>query len=107
MPRGKQGNDPAPDRLLAGEDPDTRSAAEAARWLRAYDDLLLAKDQMIRSLRRSAAKSTMDAQLELTRYEGVMLTEQQDRLLRRQSFWRGRLEELLSERQRPVSHRPR
>lgn len=97
MPVDKNGDGPHQDRLLPGEDPDTVSASQAARWLRTYEDLLRAKDQMIASLQGSVEKSTIDAQLELTRYDGVMLAEQQGRFLRRQSFWRSRLEELRRE----------
>ncbi|MFZ0218384.1 MAG: hypothetical protein WAM30_20800 [Candidatus Dormiibacterota bacterium] len=90
-------NNPAvipPDRLLPGEDPETRDPLEAIRWHQAYNEMIQAKDSLIDDLARSIEMMGPDARAELTAADGVLLGEQRDRFRRRFAFWQLRQSEL-------------
>jgi hypothetical protein len=83
-----------PDRLLPGEDPETRDPFEAIRWHQAYTEMIRAKDSLIDDLARSIEAMGPDARAELTAADAVLLGQQRDRFRRRFAFWQQRQSEL-------------
>ena len=80
-----------PDRLLEGEDPDTPHPEEARHWIEAYNELLTFKERAVATAHQSLAEMPeVDARLEATRTDFVVLEAERDRLRRRLEFWKRR-----------------
>lgn len=89
-PIGRDGQD----RLLDGEDPATRSHADAIRWVRVYSDLIRAKDSLLADLKASRARSIPEVSLELEQVDQGIFVAQRARYERRLAFWDRRQREL-------------
>jgi hypothetical protein len=81
-------------RLLVGENPTTTSRVVAARWVRIYPDLILAKDSLLTELRASIARSLPEGGYELEQIDGTYLAAQRSRYRLRLAFWKQRQVEL-------------
>ena len=81
------------DRLLEGENPDTRELEDAEHWLRVYSELLGFKTNVVQEARASAAELPKDAKPE-ARADLTVLSAEQRRLERRHGFWAARVGEL-------------
>jgi hypothetical protein len=82
------------DRLLDGENPSTTSQAVAARWVRVYGDLILAKDSLLTELGANIARALPEASYELERIDGSFLDAERARYRRRLAFWKARQADL-------------
>jgi hypothetical protein len=83
------------DRLLPGEDPERADAADAARWVDVYAELLVFKQEVLHvilarleEMRHGPARSEVEAT------DAVVVRAEAERLAGRLGFWRRRLEEL-------------
>jgi hypothetical protein len=83
-----------PDRLLPGEDPESRLLEDAEHWRAVYRELLDAKASIV-DLTHSQLEGTSEVPVrdELSNDEQIMLAEQR-RLQRRLRFWDDRAAEL-------------
>jgi hypothetical protein len=79
-----------PDRLLPGEDPESRLLEDAVHWRSVYQELLDAKNSIV-DLTRSQLQSTSEVPVreELSNDQKIMLSELR-RLQRRLRFWEDR-----------------
>jgi hypothetical protein len=82
-----------PDRLLEGEDPDTKHLDDAKHWLYVYGELLGFKESVVGEAESSAVDLPADAQPEADADLTILEAERQ-RLRRRYGFWQARVAEL-------------
>ena len=84
-----------PDRLLEGEDPETRHPEEANHWIEVYTELLTFKERAVATAHQSVAQMPeVDARVEATRTDMAVLEAERDRIRRRLDFWKRRHLEL-------------
>jgi hypothetical protein len=81
-------------RLLPGEQPASRSLADAQHWIETYTQLRETKRDLIANLKEMMARQSQEAQDELERSDVRVLELQVSRFERRLAFWQGRLAEL-------------
>jgi hypothetical protein len=87
-----------PDRLLEGEDPETRYVEDAAHWITVYSELVLFKERLVDSAGQALTNMTeTQARDEVGKTDLMVLTAERDRLRRRLDYWK--------ERQRDLSRR--
>jgi len=80
-----------PDRLLEGEDPETRHPEEANHWIEVYTELLTFKERAVATAHQSVAQMPeVDARVEATRTDMAVLEAERDRIRRRLDFWKRR-----------------
>ena len=78
-------------RLLLGEDPDTRHAADARRWIAIYSQLLVFNEELLDRLHREVGEGAGERGLDVDdRIAESELTRLRDRL----AFWQTRHREL-------------
>jgi DNA-binding response OmpR family regulator len=82
------------ERLLEGEDPRTRHAEDARRWLVVYGELLAFKETVLARTLEAVKQSTSEAAEEIARTDLPILTRERDRYRRRLDFWQGRARDL-------------
>ncbi len=87
------GSAPEADRLLDGENPETRELEDAEHWLGAYAELLGFKQRLIREAETGSEELSASPQEEVERDLSFLEGEKQ-RLTRRYLFWRDRVDEL-------------
>lgn len=86
------------DRLLDGEDPETRYVEDAAHWITVYSELVLFKERLVDSATEALRNMTEAlARDEISSTDLIVLTAERDRLKRRLDYWK--------ERQRDLSRR--
>lgn len=84
-----------PDRLLPGEEPNTRYLDDARHWRSVYAELLHFKDQLVTAARRAGENLRRPARHEVS--DDLRLLEaERTRLRSRYEFWKRRSEELVS-----------
>jgi len=89
-----------PDRLIDGEDPDTRYVEDAAHWITVYSELVLFKERLVDSATDGLRNMTeAQAREEVGTTDLLVLTAERDRLRRRLDYWKERQREL--NRRRP------
>jgi hypothetical protein len=80
-----------PDRLLEGEDPDTRYPEDARRWIEVYTELATFKDRALATAHESLANMPQaDARQEALRTDFSVLEAERERLRRRLEYWKQR-----------------
>jgi hypothetical protein len=83
------------DRLLEGEDPQTRYVEDAAHWVTVYSELLLFKERLVDSAQGGLLDITdAVARQEATSTDLQVLLAERARLRGRLEFWKGRQREL-------------
>ena len=89
------------DRLLPGEDPDTRHLDDADHWLAVYTELLQTKAALLAALNeRLAQTEKREAREEVGATDAVLLQRELVRFHERLDFWKGRKAELGASRDR-------
>lgn len=84
-----------PERLLDGEDPDSRHVEDAVHWIAVYSELLLFKERLIDTAQQGMLGLTeFSARKEAANSDIVLLTAERERLVRRLGFWKRREKEL-------------
>ena len=87
-----------PDRLIDGEDLDSRDVDDAAHWITVYSELVLFKERLVDTADEALRNMTeLLARDEVSSTDLVVLTAERDRLRRRLDYWK--------ERQRALSRR--
>ena len=86
-----------PDRLLAGEEQDTRHAEDAVHWIKVYTELLEFKRSVLATTEESVETMDPDASREVTETDLKALLAEALRFERRLTFWRARATELQGE----------
>ena len=80
-----------PDRLLEGEDPETRQPEEANHWIEVYTELLTFKERAVATANQDVAQMPeVDARVEATQTDLAVLEAERDRIRRRLDFWKRR-----------------
>ncbi|TME25608.1 MAG: hypothetical protein E6I68_01720 [Chloroflexi bacterium] len=80
-----------PDRLLEGEDPETRQPEEANHWIEVYTELLTFKERAVATANQNVAQMPeVDARVEATQTDLAVLQAERDRIRRRLDFWKRR-----------------
>lgn len=87
----------APDRLLAGEEEDTRHLDDAVHWIKVYTELLEFKRSVLATTEESVETMDPDASREITETDLKTLLAEALRFERRLTFWRARAAELQGE----------
>lgn len=87
----------APDRLLAGEEEDTRHLDDAIHWIKVYTELLEFKRSVLATTEESVETMDPDASREVTETDLKALLAEALRFERRLTFWRARAVELQGE----------
>lgn len=82
-----------PDRLLPGEEPNTRYVDDARHWRSVYEELLHFKDQLMTTARRASENLRRPARHEASD-DLNLLEAERGRLRSRYEFWKRRAEEL-------------
>jgi DNA-binding response OmpR family regulator len=82
------------DRLIEGEDPDTRHADDARRWLVVYTELVAYKESVLLRTRQAAEVLGLESAREIRVTDLPLLERERDRFRSRLEFWRGRVREL-------------
>jgi len=84
-----------PDRLIEGEDPETRYVEDAAHWITVYSELVLFKERLVDSASEGLRNMTEpQAREEVGSTDLLVLTAERDRLRRRLDYWKARQREL-------------
>jgi hypothetical protein len=83
-----------PDRLMHGEDPETRSATQVDYWIGAYLELLAFKDQLLSDMETGIQKLSQGAGEEIRELDVSIIEIQRKRYRARLAFWQHRREEL-------------
>ena len=80
-----------PDRLLEGEDPETRQPEEANHWIEVYTELLTFKERAVATANQNVAQMPeVDARVEARQTDLAVLEAERDRIRRRLDFWKRR-----------------
>ena|SRR2546421_8108270 len=89
-----------PERLIEGENPETRYVEDAAHWVTVYSELVLFKERLVDSASEGLRSMTeAQAREEVGTTDLLVLTAERDRLRRRLDYWKERQREL--SRRRP------
>ena len=80
-----------PDRLLPGEEPDSKHLDDARHWASVYGELLHFKDQLVATARRAGAGLRRSARPEVS-HDLQLLEAERARLSSRYHFWRRRVD---------------
>jgi hypothetical protein len=89
-----------PDRLLDGEDPETRYIEDTAHWITVYSELVLFKERLVDSASDALRNMTEPhARDEVGKTDLLVLTAERDRLRRRLDYWKERQRELSRKRE--------
>jgi hypothetical protein len=83
-----------PDRLLAGEDEDTRHIDDAVHWVKVYTELLEFKRSVLATTEKHVVTMEPAASAEVQETDLVALHAEALRFERRLVFWRTRIAEL-------------
>jgi DNA-binding response OmpR family regulator len=83
-----------PDRLIEGENPDTRHAGDARRWLVVYTELVAYKESVLLRSRQAAEVLRPESAGEIRDTDVPLLERERDRFVGRLEFWRRRAREL-------------
>jgi hypothetical protein len=83
-----------PDRLMHGEDPETRSLSQVVYWIGAYRELLQFKDQLLIDMEVNIEKLSEPAEQEIRELDVSMLEIQRRRYRARLAYWQNRQQEL-------------
>lgn len=90
-----------PDRLLEGEDPDTRYIEDTAHWITVYSELVLFKERLVDTATEAMRNMTeLHARDEVGSTDLMILTAERDRLKRRLDYWKERQRELGNRRRK-------
>jgi hypothetical protein len=81
-------------RLLEGEDPDTRDPDEVKHWLGVYTELLTLKEQLVTRTAEQKLEVSPAAREELARTDQPLLEEELQRFRSRLDFWRRKEKDL-------------
>lgn len=92
-----------PDRLLKGEDADTRYIDDAVHWTRVYAELLDFERSLLAVAEQRVAVMDDDARAEVKETDLKVLKAEAARFQRRLGFWKGRTKALMAR----VRHRIR
>lgn len=88
-----------PDRLLDGEDPESRHLEDAAHWIAVYAELVGFKQRLITTAEEGLIQmSETMARKEAAGQDLLILAAERDRLVRRLNYWKRRQQELFSAR---------
>jgi len=79
-----------PDRLLPGEQTDSKDPDDAKHWIGVYQELLKTKRSLVANLQEMMAPQPKDVREELERADVQMLQLQIKRFERRLGFWQER-----------------
>lgn len=83
------------DRLLEGEDPDTRYIEDAAHWITVYSEILLFKERLVDAAQGGMLQMTDPiARKEATEVDLPVLLSERERLRRRLDFWKEKQRDL-------------
>jgi hypothetical protein len=85
-----------PDRLLPGENPESREQEDAAHWVRVYQELKETKETLAADLTAALERSGEAARAELESVDVVLIQFQLQRFRRRLRYWSERQRELSS-----------
>lgn len=89
----------AHDRLLEGEDPNTRYVEDAAHWIAVYSELLLFKERLVDTAQQGLTSLTEElARAEVASTDLLVLTAERERFHGRLEFWKERRRELSNRR---------
>ncbi len=83
-----------PDRLLAGEDEDTRHIDDAVHWVKVYTELLEFKRSVLATTEKHVVTMDPDASAEVQQTDLIALNAEALRFERRLVFWRTRIAQL-------------
>lgn len=83
-----------PDRLLDGEDPETRHPLDADHWIRVYKDLLGFKHRMLARAHEMVPDLADAARDEVGKTDLVVMDAESRKFQRRLDFWLTRRDEL-------------
>lgn len=83
-----------PDRLIEGENPETKHPEDARHWVAIYHELLSFKEGVLARVYQVMATMSEAARTEVARTDQPVLETELDRLRRRLEFWRRRHWEL-------------
>jgi hypothetical protein len=84
-----------PDRLLDGENPDTRQPDDVEHWFKVYTELVQTKAELLGALSgRLAELQEPESRREVADTDLEILKRELGRLQRRLDFWRGRWESI-------------
>jgi DNA-binding response OmpR family regulator len=82
------------DRLIEGENPDTRHADDARRWLVVYTELVAYKESVLLRSRQAVEVLSPESGREIRDTDIPLLERERDRFVGRLEFWRRRAREL-------------
>jgi hypothetical protein len=82
-------------RLLDGENPDSRQAEDAAHWSNVYGELIEFKERVLSQMRSGLPSLAGDAASEVRSIDMAILRHQVERYRSRQVFWEERSKELV------------
>jgi len=86
---GREAEDP--DRLMQGENPDTRQSDDIEHWFKVYTELVQTKAELLAALSgRLAELQEPESRREVADTDLEILKRELGRLQRRLDFWRGR-----------------
>jgi hypothetical protein len=88
------------ERLLAGENENTRDVAEAIHWATVYADLFAYKNELCAVTENKVASMSLAARAEVERSDIKLFRSEAQRLDRRLQFWRRRSVDLVARAER-------
>lgn len=80
------------ERLLPGENPESRSMEDAEHWVSVYTELFRFKAELITYMRSGLSNLTPVGQREIKETDLVIMLAQGERLYMRLQFWKERLQ---------------
>ncbi len=83
-----------PDRLLVGENPDSRNLEDALTWAAVYEELVRFKGTLLAATYAALREATASASTEIRTTDLVILEAEADRLRKRFDFWTARVTDL-------------
>lgn len=82
------------DRLLEGEDPQTKYHEDAVHWVQVYTELLSVKRDLLGKTEEALPNLEPEARREIASTDLVVLDSEMKRFSRRLTFWRERCDQL-------------
>jgi ABC-type transporter MlaC component len=89
------------DRLMHGEDIQSRSPEQITHWITAYQELLGFKDRLLNDMNQSMKSLSKPASAEIQELDVNLIVTQRERYVRRLDFWLTRQTDVSREMMRP------
>jgi hypothetical protein len=89
------------DRLMHGENVESRVPEEIAHWITAYQELLAFKDRLLADMKENMKPLSKPASAEIQELDVNLIMTQRERYVRRLDFWLNRQTEISREARSP------